>query len=40
MDNARQTCAVLEAHFQFMQWLLPLIARLPRSTAAGHYVSR
>ncbi|MGO9546994.1 MAG: hypothetical protein ACLPPF_19650 [Rhodomicrobium sp.] len=27
MDNARQTGAVLEAHFQFMQWLFPAIAR-------------
>jgi hypothetical protein len=31
MDNARQTGAVLEAHFQFMQWLFPAIARFPRS---------
>jgi len=31
MDNARQTGAVLEAHFQFMQWLFPAISRFPRS---------
>ena len=31
MDNARHTGAVLEAHFQFMQWLFPAIARFPRS---------
>jgi hypothetical protein len=31
MNNARQTGAVLEAHFQFMQWLFPAIARFPRS---------
>ena len=27
MNNARQTGAVLEAHFQFLQWLFPAIAR-------------
>ena len=26
MSNARQTGAVLEAHFQFMQWLFPAIS--------------
>ena len=31
MNNARQTGAVLEAHFQFLQWLFPAIARFPRS---------
>jgi hypothetical protein len=30
MNNARQTGAVLEAHFQFLQWLFPAIARFPR----------
>ena len=36
MNNARQTGAVLEAHFQFMQWLFPAIARFPRSVASHH----
>ena len=31
MNNARQTGAVSEANFQFLQWLFPAIARFPRS---------
>ena len=36
MNNARQTGAVLEAHFQFLQWLFPAIARFPRSAPPHH----
>ncbi|MFZ1108353.1 MAG: four helix bundle protein [Rhodomicrobium sp.] len=31
MDNARRTGAALEAHFQFLLWLIPAVARFPRS---------
>jgi hypothetical protein len=30
-DNARKTGAAVEAHFQFLMWLVPAIERFPRS---------
>ena len=30
-DNAKRTGAVLEAHYQFLLWLLPTIEKFPRS---------
>lgn len=30
-DNARRTGPALEAHFQFLLWLIPAVERFPRS---------
>jgi hypothetical protein len=30
-DNARRTGPVLEAHYQFLTWLLPAIEKFPRT---------
>ena len=30
-DNARKTGAAVEAHFQFLMWLVPAIEKFPRS---------
>jgi len=30
-DNARRTGAALEAHYQFLTWLVPTIEKFPRS---------
>jgi len=30
-DNARQTGAAVEAHFQFLLWLVPTVEKFPRS---------
>lgn len=30
-DNARQTGPALEAHFQFLQWLIPTVEKFPRA---------
>jgi hypothetical protein len=30
-DNARKTGAAVEAHFQFLMWLVPPIEKLPRT---------
>ncbi len=30
-DNAKQTGAALEAHYQFLLWLLPAVEKFPRS---------
>lgn len=29
-DNARRTGPAIEAHYQFLNWLVPAIARFPR----------
>jgi hypothetical protein len=31
MDNARRTGAAVEAHYQFLLWLLPSVEKFPRS---------
>jgi hypothetical protein len=30
-DNARRTGAAVEAHFQFLMWLVPAIEKFPRT---------
>jgi hypothetical protein len=30
-DNARKTGAAVEAHFQFLMWLVPAIEKFPRA---------
>ncbi len=30
-DNARKTGAAVEAHFQFLMWLVPAIEKFPRT---------
>ncbi len=30
-DNSKRTGAALEAHYQFLLWLLPMVEKLPRS---------
>jgi hypothetical protein len=30
-DNARKSGAAIEAHFQFLMWLVPAIGEFPRS---------
>ena len=30
-DNARRTGPALEAHYQFLQWLIPTVEKFPRS---------
>ena len=29
-DNARKTGAAIEAHFQFLMWLVPTVEKFPR----------
>ena len=31
MDNAKRTGAAVEAHYQFLLWLLPSVEKFPRS---------
>ena len=31
VDNSKRTGAALEAHYQFLAWLLPTVEKLPRS---------
>jgi len=31
VDNARTTGPALEAHYRFLQWLIPAVERFPRS---------
>ena len=31
IDNSRRTGAAIEAHYQFLAWLMPTIERFPRS---------
>ena len=30
-DNARKTSAAVEAHFQFLMWLVPAVEKFPRA---------
>ncbi len=30
-DNARKTGAAVEAHFQFLMWLVPAVEKFPRT---------
>ena len=31
VDNARKTGPAIEAHFQFLQWLVPTVEKFPRA---------
>ena len=33
-DNAKTTGAAVEAHFQFLMWLIPTVEKFPRSHLA------
>ena len=30
-DNSKRTGAAIEAHYQFLTWLVPMIEKLPKS---------
>jgi len=31
LDNSKRTGAAVEAHYQFLMWLIPVIEKFPRS---------
>jgi hypothetical protein len=36
-DNARRAGAAVEAHFQFLMWLVPAVEKFPRTQSCPRY---